>query len=91
MAAKDSEGDGASNEAELGDPDVDGKPTVGAELTNRGNSKSKPSKPVESVVPKLVIENPKFPFSLRFKTLKGQDYEVQSTADFQSWITLART
>ena len=74
----------------MGDPDGDGKPTVGAELTNPGNSKSKPTKPVEPVVPKLVIENPKFPFSLRFKTVKGQDYEVQSTADFQSWTTLAK-
>ena len=83
MAAKDSDGDGASNGAELGDPDA-------AELTNPGNSKSKPTKPVEPVVPKLVIENPKFPFSLRFKTVKGQDYEVQSTADFQSWTTLAK-
>ena len=72
------------------DPDGDGKPTVGAELTNPGNSKSKPTKPVEPVVPKLVIENPKFPFSLRFKTVKGPDYEVQSTADFQSWTTLAK-
>ena len=83
MAAKDSDGDGTSNGAELGDPD-------GAELTNSGNSKSKPTKPVEPVVPKLVIENPKLPFSLRFKTVKGQDYEVQSTADFQSWTTLAK-
>ena len=41
-------------------------------------------------MPKLVIENPKFPFSLRFKTVKGQDYEIQSTAYFQSWITLAK-
>ena len=90
MAAKDSDGM-ASNGAELGDPDGDGKPTVGAELTNPGNSKSKPTKPVEPVVPKLVIENPKFPFSLRFKTVKGQDYEVQSTADFQSWTTSPRS
>ena len=90
LAVKDSDGDGASNGAELGDPDGDGKPTVGAELTNPGNSKSKPTIPVEPVVPKLVIENPKFPFSLRFKTVKGQDYEVQSTADFQSWTTLAK-
>ena len=90
MAANDSDGDGASNGAELGDPDGGVKPTVGAELTNLGNSKSKPTKPVEPVVPKLVIENPKFPFILRFKTVKGQDYEVQSTADFQSWITLAK-
>ena len=84
------DGDGTSNGAELGDPGGDGKPTVGAELTNPGNSKSKPTKPVEPVVPKLVIENPKFPFSLRFKTFKGQDYEVQSTADFQSWTTHAK-
>lgn len=90
LAAKDSDGDGASNGVELGDPDGDGKPTVGAELTSPGNSKSKPTIPVEPVVPKLVIENPKFPFSLRFKTVKGQDYEVQSTADFQSWTTLAK-
>ena len=90
LAANDSDGDGASNGAELGDPDGDVKPTFGAELTNLGNSKSKPTKPVEPVVPKLVIENPKFPFSLRFKTVKGQDYEVQSRADFQSWTTLAK-
>ena len=90
MAANDSDGDGASNGAELCDPDGDVKPTFGAELTNLGNSKSKPTKPVEPVVPKLVIENPKFPFSLRFKTVKGQDYEVQSRADFQSWTTLAK-
>ena len=90
MAAKDSDGDGTSNGAELGGPDGDGKPTVRAELTNPGNSKSKPTKPVEPLVPKLVIENPKFPFSLRFKTVKGQDYEIQSAADFQSWTTLAK-
>ena len=90
MAAKDSDGDGASNGAVLGDPDGDGKPTVGAELTNPGYSKSKPTKPVEPVVSKLVIENPKFPFRLRFKTVKAQDYEVQSTANFQSWTTFTK-
>ncbi len=90
LAAKDSDGDGASNGVELGDPDGDGKPTAGAEVTHPGNSKSKPTKPVEPVAPELVIENPKFPFSLRFKTVKGQVYEVQSTADFQSWTTLAK-
>ena len=83
LAAKDSDGDGASNGAELGDPD-------GAELTNSGNSKSKPTKPVEPVAPKLVIENPKFPFSLRFKTVKGQDYEDQLTANFQSWTSFTK-
>ena len=84
------DGDGTSTGAELGDPVGDGIPTVGAELTNPGSSKSKPTKPVEPVVRKLVIVNPRFPFSLGFKTVKGQDYEVQSTADFQSWTTLAK-
>ncbi|MBO60998.1 MAG: hypothetical protein CMO63_03365, partial [Verrucomicrobiales bacterium] len=32
----------------------------------------------------------KFPFSLRFKTVEGQVYEVQSTIDFRSWTTLAK-
>ena len=90
LAAKDSDGDGASNGEELGDKDGDGKPTDGAEVTNPGSSKSKPSKPVEPIVPELVVENPKFPFSLRFKTVEGQVYEVQSTLDFQSWTTLAK-
>ena len=90
LAAKDSDGDGASNGEELGDKDGDGKPTDGAEVTNPGSSKSKPSKPVEPIVPELVVENPKFPFSLRFKTVEGQVYEVQSTIDFRSWTTLAK-
>ncbi len=90
LAAKDSDGDGASNGEELGDKDGDGKPTDGAEVTNPGSSKSKPSKPVEPIVPELVVENPKFPFSLRFKTVEGQVYEVQSTLDFRSWTTLAK-
>ena len=90
LAAKDSDGDGASNGEELGDKDGDGKPTDGAEVTNPGNPKSKPTKPVEPIVPELVVENPKFPFSLRFKTVEGQVYEVQSTLDFQSWTTLAK-
>ena len=90
LAAKDSDGDGASNGEELGDKDGDGKPTDGAEVTNPGNSKSKPTKPVEPIVPELVVENPKFPFSLRFKTVEGQVYEVQSTIDFRSWTTLAK-
>ena len=42
LVAKDSDGDGASNGVELGDPDGDGKPTVGAELTNPGTRKASP-------------------------------------------------
>ncbi|MCS5610520.1 MAG: MBG domain-containing protein, partial [Candidatus Poribacteria bacterium] len=46
LAAKDSDGDGSSNGEELGDPDGDGKPTDGANITNPSDPESNPPKPV---------------------------------------------
>jgi hypothetical protein len=43
LAAKDSDGDGFTNGEELGDPDGDGIPIEGAEITNPGNPNSKPA------------------------------------------------
>ena len=63
LAAKDSDGDGSSNGEELGDPDGDGKPTDGANITNPSDPESKPQKPVEPVVPELDIPKSKPPFS----------------------------
>ncbi len=85
LAAKDSDGDGSSNGEELGDPDGDGKPTDGAEITNPSDPESKPQKPVEPVVPELDIPKSKSPFSFNFKTVKGQKYEVQATNDLRTW------
>ena len=44
LAGKDSDGDGSSNGEELGDPDGDGKPTDGANITNPSDPESTPSK-----------------------------------------------
>ena len=85
LAAKDSDGDGSSNGEELGDPDGDGKPTNGANITNPSDPESKPQKPVEPVVPELDIPKSKSPFSFNFKTVKGQKYEVQATNDLRTW------
>ena len=41
----DSDGDGFSNGAELGDPDGDGVPIPGAQVTNPGNAASRPNPP----------------------------------------------
>jgi hypothetical protein len=43
LASVDSDGDGFSNGTELGDPDGDGTPIQGAQVTNPGNSASKPN------------------------------------------------
>ena len=85
LAAKDSDGDGSSNGEELGDPDGDGKPTDGANITNPSDPESKPQKPVEPVVPELDIPKSKPPFSFNFKTVKGQKYEIQATNDLRKW------
>ncbi len=45
LAGLDSDGDGATNGAELGDPDGDGTPTAGAEITHPGDPNSKPQPP----------------------------------------------
>jgi len=42
LANLDSDSDGANNGAELGDPDGDGTPTPGAQVTNPGDPSSKP-------------------------------------------------
>ena len=42
LAGMDSDGDGATNGEELGDPDGDGVPMDGAEITNPGDPNSKP-------------------------------------------------
>ena len=42
LAQKDSDGDGATNGQELGDPEGVGTPTPGATVTNPGNASSKP-------------------------------------------------
>lgn len=42
LAALDSDGDGASNGTELGDPDGDGVPTAGVTVTNPGDASSVP-------------------------------------------------
>lgn len=43
LAALDSDGDGATNGEELGDPDGDGTPDAGAEVTNPGDPASVPA------------------------------------------------
>lgn len=43
LAALDSDGDGFTNGEELGDPDGDGIPEPGAEITNPGNARSFPT------------------------------------------------
>jgi glucose/arabinose dehydrogenase len=43
LAALDSDGDGASNGTELGDPDGNGQPTAGAQVTNPGDASSRPT------------------------------------------------
>lgn len=45
LAALDSDGDGASNGTELGDPDGDGNPEAGVTVTNPGDSTSFPQIP----------------------------------------------
>jgi len=45
LAAQDSDGDGFTNGEELGDPEGDGTPTVGAQVTNPGNPASFPEVP----------------------------------------------
>ena len=42
LAGMDSDGDGSSNGTELGDPDGDGTPTAGAQVTNPGDPNSFP-------------------------------------------------
>jgi len=51
----DSDGDGTSNGAELGDPDGDGTPTPGATITNPGNANSRPP---ANVAPAIRITGP---------------------------------
>lgn len=43
LASQDSDGDGVTNGQELGDPDGDGIPSPGAEVSNPGDSGSKPA------------------------------------------------
>jgi hypothetical protein len=45
LAAQDSDGDGFTNGEELGDPEGDGTPTPGAQVTNPGNPASFPEVP----------------------------------------------
>jgi hypothetical protein len=49
LANLDSDGDGANNGVELGDPDGDGTPTSGAQVTNPGDPSSKPSATAPSI------------------------------------------
>lgn len=55
LAALDSDGDGAANGAELGDPDGDGTATAGARVTNPGNANSRPP---ANVAPQVAITAP---------------------------------
>ncbi len=55
LAALDSDGDGAPNGVELGDPDGDGTPVAGAAVTNPGNAASRPP---ENVAPTVAITAP---------------------------------
>jgi len=45
LAAQDSDGDGFTNGEELGDPDGDGTPIAGVQVTNPGNPSSRPTVP----------------------------------------------
>ena len=55
LAAKDSDGDGASNGQELGDNDGDGVATIpSSEVTNPGDSKSKP-KEIDTAPPVITL------------------------------------
>jgi hypothetical protein len=56
LAAKDSDGDGAANGLELGDPDGDGTAVAGAKVTNPGNASSKPE-PVNQA-PQVALTGP---------------------------------
>ena len=49
LAQKDSDGDGFTNGAELGDPDGDGTPVAGAKVTNPGSASSKPQNQAPTV------------------------------------------
>ena len=55
LAAKDSDGDGSSNGDELGDPDGDGKPIDGSQVTNPGDPKSKPTNVVDTTAPVITL------------------------------------
>lgn len=61
IAAADSDGDGFSNGTELGDPDGDGNPTAGAQITNPGDATSFPqvvnrSPVLNAINPQTVLE-----------------------------------
>ncbi|MDA0748931.1 MAG: hypothetical protein O2954_20625, partial [bacterium] len=59
LARLDSDGDGATNGQELGDPDGDGTPTPGAQVTNPGDPSSKPAQqqqPPAGGPPKLTLK-----------------------------------
>jgi hypothetical protein len=88
LAAKDSDGDGASNGEEFGDPDGDGKPTAEATITNPGDANSKPPKPVKPVAPVIALRSSKTPFGFQFKTAKGVSYEIQASADLRKWAVI---
>ena len=85
LVAKGSDGEGASNGEEFGDPDCDGKPTAGDTITNPGDANSKPPKSVKRVAPVIALRSSKKPFCFQFKTAKGVWHEIQASADLRKW------
>ncbi|MDP6041104.1 MAG: Ig domain-containing protein, partial [Candidatus Latescibacteria bacterium] len=82
LANQDSDGDGFSNGTELGDPDGDGTPTVGAQVTNPG---------LASSVPQVINNAPAFG-NLGTQTVnEGEDLAFTVTATDQDNDTVTIT
>ncbi len=92
LAALDSDGDGFTNGEELGDPDGDGIPSPGAEITNPGSASSKPT-PSNSapIIGSSPVANASFGSSYNYQ-ITAQDPEGHtlnfSKIDGPAWVTV---
>ena len=93
LAALDSDGDGFTNGEELGDPDGDGIPSPGAEITNPGSASSKPA-PSNSAptIGSSPVGNASFGSPYNYQ-ITAQDPEghtlIFSKVDGPAWMTVS--
>jgi hypothetical protein len=85
LAGRDADGDGASNGLELGDPDGDGVPASGAEVTKPGDASSKPELP--PAAPSLTVQKVGGTVQIVYPTENAWTYQLQSSTNLvpASW------